>query len=68
MADGFATFGVIHDAFEFMLLYLLVTIHANEEVHVREGQFGLTKLQRMAEGTPKRTPLVGQKELVKAYP
>lgn len=45
MTDGFTTLCVLHDALEFMLLYLLVAIHANEEVHVRESQFGLAKLQ-----------------------
>jgi len=45
MADGFTTFCVLHDTFEFMLPYLLVTIHANEEVHVRESQLGLAELQ-----------------------
>ena len=68
MADGFATFGVVHDAFKFMLSYLLVTVHANKKVYIRERQLGLAKLQRVAEETPKYTPLVGQKKLVKAYP
>jgi hypothetical protein len=45
MADSFATFCVFHDAFEFMLLYLLVIVHANKEIHVRKRQFGLAKLQ-----------------------
>ena len=45
MADGFTTFCVVHDTFEFMLLYLLVAVHANKEVHVRKRQLGLAKLQ-----------------------
>jgi hypothetical protein len=36
MADGFTAFYVIHNAFEFMLFYLLVAAHPNEQVHVRE--------------------------------
>jgi hypothetical protein len=45
MADSFTAFCVLHDTFEFMLLYQLVGAHANEEVHVRERQLGLAKLQ-----------------------
>ena len=36
MAGSFAAFCVIHDAFKFMLLYLLVAAHSDEQVHVRE--------------------------------
>ena len=44
MADSFATFCVFHDAFEFMLLDLLVIVHTNKEIHVRKRQLGLAKL------------------------
>jgi hypothetical protein len=36
---------VIHDTFKFMLLYLLVAAHSDEQVHVLERQLGLSKLQ-----------------------
>jgi hypothetical protein len=49
MADSFATFCVFHDTFEFMLLYLLVIVHANKDIHVRKRQLGLAKLQGMTE-------------------
>ena len=44
MADGFAAFSVIHNAFEFMFFNLLVAAHSDEQVHVRERQLGLSKL------------------------
>jgi hypothetical protein len=44
MADGFATFCVVHDAFEFMVFHLLIIVHANKEIHVRKRQLGLAKL------------------------
>jgi hypothetical protein len=45
MADGFTAFCVIQYAFEFMLFYLLVAAHSNDQVYVRERQLGLSKLQ-----------------------
>ena len=36
MADSFTAFCVVQDAFEFMLLYLLVAAYSDEQVRVRE--------------------------------
>ena len=36
MADSFTTLCVIQNAFEFMLFYLVVAAHSDEQVHVRE--------------------------------
>ena len=36
MADGFTAFCVIHYAFEFMFLDLLIAAHSDEQVYVRK--------------------------------
>lgn len=36
MADGFTAFCVVQNAFEFMLFYLLVAAHSDDQVYVRE--------------------------------
>jgi hypothetical protein len=45
MTDRLAAFCVSHDTLEFMSFYLLIAVHTNEKVHVRERQLSLAKLQ-----------------------
>jgi hypothetical protein len=45
MADRLAAFCVSHNTPEFMLFYLLVAVHTDNKVHVRERQLSLAKVQ-----------------------
>jgi hypothetical protein len=45
MAGSFASFGMGHDTPRFMHMDLFIRADTNEEIHGREGELSLTKLQ-----------------------
>ena len=46
--DRFTALGMGHDGAALVLLAQVVGAHANEEVHLRKGEFGLPELEGMA--------------------